>query len=181
MVIHIFVCTVNALAVLWRLCTRKEYWKLCGMEVCVCVCMGLLFHFRLVGSLSVTRKCSAARHKWQWWVLWARNLEFSTLPNSPGYASLPLWQEDETSCQLKCDSLYFAFTHSSSHSRTHTFPLTSTSFGLFLCLESHFLICVIVSFVSFFLLICSFPLPIIYPLIWSSLLLVLYFFAFSSP
>lgn len=68
---------------------------------------GGVSHFTLRGSLHVTRMRCTARHEWQWWALWAWDPAFSTPPNSPGQASPSLWQDEETLCQLKCDSLPF--------------------------------------------------------------------------
>lgn len=86
---------------------------------------GLLSRCRLGGSLHVTRIRCTARHEWQWWALWARDPAFSTPPNSPGQASLSLWQDEETSCQLKCDSLCLTLTLSLTHSFTLFFLLES--------------------------------------------------------
>lgn len=79
---------------------------------------GLLSHFRLRGSLHVTRIRCTARHEWQWWALWAQDPAFSTPTNSPSQAPLSLWQDEETSCQLKYDSLCLTLTHSFTRSPT---------------------------------------------------------------
>lgn len=112
---------------------------------------GLLSHFTLRGSQHVTRIRCTARHDWQWWALWAWDPAFSTPPNSPGQASLSLWQDVETSCQLKCDSLCLTLTHSPTHSFTCSFPLTPYLLTRVFSLTYFFLLIISASFPSLFI------------------------------
>lgn len=81
---------------------------------------GSLVHFRLRGTVYVTRMRCTARHEWQWWARWAWYPASTTPPNSPSQAFLSPWQDEETSCQLMCDSLTLT------HSLTRSLPLKPT-------------------------------------------------------
>lgn len=79
---------------------------------------------------------------------------------------------DIMSAEMRQSFVLLSLTHQVIHALTHS--LSPQHFLAYFCVLSRVSYSVFVSFVSFFLLICSLPLLIVYPLIWSSLFLVLY-------